>query len=433
MDEKTILLITFLATYLIIITSEKISAVFSKFPHLQRIFIYKGIIIWISLLLLILLRIVSPANIINYTHWDIIWLFLGTMVIAEAFILSEIPELLANQLLKFSNSLVSAIIILSAFAGFISIFCENVATVLIVAPVAFEIARKIDVSPIPLIISIAISSNLQGAALLIGDPPSMILASFNHMNFMDFIVYNGKPSMFFIMETAAVVSLVVLYIIFKRLNKRIKVESKKIGVDVFPGIILVLFIITISLGIVSPGTTAMIYALISFLWIFYRKKKEGFKIAKKLDYDTVFFLIGVFVFTGALEHYGILTSIALWFKQVANGNVFVTFTILVWGSVIVSAFIDNVPYVAAMMPVGITLATMLGIPPSLFLFGIVIGASVGGNITPIGASANIVGVGLLRKRHYTVRFFDFFKIGLPFTFFSVLTAYILLWLIYGIR
>ncbi|NIA23510.1 MAG: TRAP transporter large permease subunit [Proteobacteria bacterium] len=433
MNEKIILLVTFLVTYLFIITSEKISSILAKFPHIQRIFIYKGIIIWISLLFMILLNIISPRNIINYTNWDIIWLFIGTMVIAEAFILSKIPELLANKLLKFSNSLVSAIIILSAFAGFISIFCENVATVLIVAPIAFEIARKMDVSPVPFIIAIAISSNLQGAALLIGDPPSMILASFNHMKFMDFIIYHGKPSMFFIMETAALVSLIVLYILFRKSNKKIKVESKKTGVDVMPGIILVLFIITISLGIFSPGATALIYATIAFLWILYRKRKTGFKIAKNLDYDTVFFLIGVFVFTGALEQYGILTSIALWFKQLANGNIFITFTILVWGSVIISAFIDNVPYVAAMMPVGIKLATFLGINPSLFLFGIVIGASVGGNISPVGASANIVGIGLLRKRHYSVGFFDFFRIGLPFTFFSVLAAYILLWLIYGIR
>ena len=429
-----ILLVTFLATYLLIITSEKISNILERFPHIKKIFLYKSIIIWISIILMLVLRVIRPENIIGYTHWDIIWLFLGTMVIAEAFILSKIPQLLANKILKFSHSTVSTIILLSAFAGFISIFCENVATVLIVAPIAFEIARKMDVSPVPFIIAIAISSNLQGAALLIGDPPSMILASFNNMNFMDFIIYHRRPSMFFVMEAAAIVSLIVLYFMFRKTNKKIKVENQPINVSVMPGIILVLFILTISTGKISPGATAIDYGFIALIWMFYRKRKETLKIAMhNLDYDSVFFLIGVFVFTGALENYGILNNIALWFKHISGGNLLVTFTILVWGSVIISAFIDNVPYTAAMMPVGITLANIMKVHPALFLFGIVIGASVGGNITPIGASANIVGMGLLKKRQYSVGFRDFLKIGLPFTFFSVLTAYILLWLIYGIK
>jgi Na+/H+ antiporter NhaD/arsenite permease-like protein len=430
MNIKAFLLILFFITYLVIIVSEKIQNYIAKITNLRNLKIHKSVVIWLAIILLILLNAIKIKNIVGFVNWDIILLFLSTMTIAEAFIISNIPSLLALKILKFSRSNVSAIILLSAFAGFISVFCDNVATVLIMTPIAFEVARKIDTSPIPFVISIAISSNLQGAALLIGDPPSMILASFNKMKFMDFIFYQGKPSMFFAMEIAAVVSLIVLYIIFRKNRSTFKFERTKIAVKIIPGIILILFIITIASGILSPGKTALIYAIISAIWMLSNNPKASFKLVKKLDYDTVFFLIGIFIFTGALEVNGVISNIAHWFNTIGRGNLFLTYSILVWGSVVISAFIDNIPYVAAMMPVGIALAHIFGINQSLFLFGIVIGASVGGNITPIGASANIVGVGMLRKRKYYVNFMDFVKIGLPFTFFSVLAAYIFIWLIY---
>jgi Na+/H+ antiporter NhaD/arsenite permease-like protein len=389
MNIKAFLLILFFITYLVIIASEKIQNYIAKVTNLRNLKIHKSVVIWLAIILLILLNAIKIKNVIGFVNWDIILLFLSTMTIAEAFIISNIPSLLALKILKFSKSNVSAIILLSAFAGFIS-----------------------------------------GAALLIGDPPSMILASFNKMKFMDFIFYQGKPSMFFAMEISAVVSLIVLYVIFRKNRSTFKFERTKIAVKIIPGIILILFIITIASGILSPGKTALIYAIISAIWMLSNNPKASFKLVKKLDYDTVFFLIGIFIFTGALEVNGVISNIAHWFNTIGRGNLFLTYSILVWGSVLISAFIDNIPYVAAMMPVGIALAHIFGINQSLFLFGIVIGASVGGNITPIGASANIVGVGMLRKRKYYVNFMDFVKIGLPFTFFSVLAAYIFIWLIY---
>ncbi|MFH0947853.1 MAG: SLC13 family permease [Elusimicrobiota bacterium] len=111
-------------------------------------------------------------------------------------------------------------------------------------------------------------------------------------------------------------------------------------------------------------------------------------------------------------------------------NIFLGFTAIVFLSVFLSAFIDNVPYLAAMLPVAMSVSTNLGVSPSLFLFGLLIGASIGGNITPIGASANIVACGILKKEGYTVKFFDFVKIGLPFTLVAVFTSYLFVWFIW---
>ena len=154
-------------------------------------------------------------------------------------------------------------------------------------------------------------------------------------------------------------------------------------------------------------------------------------VIKDLDWRTLFFLIGVFVLIGSLTHRGVIDDIAGFIARYAKGNPFLAYTAIVGFSILVSAFVDNIPYTVAMIPVAKLLASSLGMRPELFLFGLLIGATLGGNITPIGASANIVAVGLLRKENYRVKFSDFIKIGLPFTLAAVSVAYVFLWLVWG--
>ena len=162
--------------------------------------------------------------------------------------------------------------------------------------------------------------------------------------------------------------------------------------------------------------------------------KQSLKsIFETIDFPTVTFLVALFVIVKAVDSVGIIADISNFFKKVGEKDVFLLYTIIVFGSVLISAFIDNIPYVATMLPVIASLcASLPGVEPNLLYFGLLIGATLGGNITPVGASANVVGIGILRKEGYTVQNKDFFKIGIPFTFVAVFGGYLLTYLVWGL-
>jgi Na+/H+ antiporter NhaD/arsenite permease-like protein len=315
----------------------------------------------------------------------------------------------------------------------ISTFTENVATVLIVAPIAFEIAKRLRANPVPFLIGIAISSNLQGSATMIGDSPSMILAMSHRMNFTDFFWMNNRPGIAFAVEVGAIFSFMVLYLLFRKFKGPVqKLEGIKVKTWV-PTILMILMIFTLgasSFVIDKPRhTIALICLFFGALGLIWHRvfSREAFSFRKNIDWQTFLFLTGVFILIGALSHRGVIEDIAGFISNITGNNLFLTFTLIVWMSVLFSAFIDNIPYIIAMIPVVKLLASGMDARPELLLFGLLIGATLGGNITPIGASANIVSMGMLRERGYKVGFRDFLKIGLPFTLAAVGSAYIFLW------
>jgi Na+/H+ antiporter NhaD/arsenite permease-like protein len=361
-------------------------------------------------------------------------IFCGTYIVAELFIYSRVPARLAGGLVAKSKNAAIALVLVCGLSGLISAFCENVATVMIVAPVAMVIARKLKVSPIPFFIGIAISSNLQGAATLVGDPPSMLLASYSGMTFNDFFFFRGRPCLFFAIELAAIVSLAVLYFVFRKYRQPVsRIDSEPV-LCAFPSWLLVGMVVALALvSFMLPdfeygtGSVCMLAGLVGIVWYERRADRACFSLAKKFDWDTFFLLMGIFVLVEGLCATGIIETLAGILGEISRGSTFAAYNILTWISVTFSAFVDNVPYVTAMLPVGGALAASMSIPPYVLLFGIVIGASVGGNITPIGAAANIVAFGMLKKAGENVRFFDFVKIGLPFTVVSVAVAYMFIW------
>ncbi|NQT75458.1 MAG: TRAP transporter large permease subunit [Candidatus Omnitrophica bacterium] len=369
-------------------------------------------------------------------NFNVLGVFLGTMILSGLFIYSNVPAFLAVRLVDRSKSVGMALLLMCALSGFISSFTENVATVLIVAPIAFEVAKKLKVNPIPFLIGIAISSNLQGSATMIGDSPSIILAASHRMNFMDFFWMKGRPGIAFAVEIGAIASFAVLYLIFKKFRQGVqKMEEVRVKTWV-PSVLMLLMIFSLAATSFIKDKPYYTIALIclsfggaGLLWhrIFAR---ERFSLVKNIDWRTFFFLIGVFILIGTLSHIGILEDIADFISNVTGGNIFLAFTLIVWASVLFSAFVDNIPYVVAMIPVANILAQDMGARPELFLFGLLIGATLGGNITPIGASANIVSMGMLREHGYEASFRDFLKIGLPFTLAAVSAAYLFLWLVW---
>ena len=176
----------------------------------------------------------------------------------------------------------------------------------------------------------------------------------------------------------------------------------------------------------------MACGVIGIIWEYAkdRDKDRVVRVIKNLDYDTLLLLTGLFAVIAGITEAGVIDDLAGVIASVGGTNLFLLFTIVVWGSMLISAFIDNIPYVATMLPVlqGVTLA--MGVEPYLLYFGLLCGATLGGNITPVGASCNIAGVGMLRKEGHEVSFGDFAKIGVPFTLTAALVAYVFLWVLW---
>lgn len=393
-------------------------------------------------LIFIITGMLPLKSIIPSLDFNVLLMIAGTMGLVQLFIDSRMPDRLADMIMEKVPNIQWAAVCLSLFAGLISAFVDNVATVLMIAPVALQICKKLKTNPIPFIIGIAVSSNLQGAATLVGDTTAIMLGSALDMSFIDFFWYQGKPSIFFAVELGAVLSAVILYYIFRKEKEPIpKSEHMTEVSDYVPTILLVGMIALLILSSFIPnkpeitnGLICCALLVIGIVYNFIRNKNLDSVLSpiKAIDFDTIGLLVGLFLMIGGISNMGVIDAAAELLASAGGSNVFVLYTVIVWVSVIISAFIDNIPYVATMIPVITGLASALGIDPTPLLFGLLSGATLGGNITPIGASANIAGIGILRREGYDVKNSDFFKIGIPFTLAAIIPAYIYIWVLYGI-
>lgn len=404
---------------------------------------YRPYIALSSALVFIVSGMLPLAQIWPSIDLNVLLMIAGTMGLVALFIESRMPELLADLIMEKVPNVQWAAVCLSLFAGLISAFVDNVATVLMIAPVALEICKKLKTNPVPFLIGIAVSSNLQGAATLVGDTTAIMLGSALNMSFMDFFWYKGKPSIFFAVELGAVLSALILYIIFRKEKSPIPKTGKRTEVtNMVPTILLggaILLLILASFLPNKPSTTnGLICCALFVVGLIYNliTKKTLSAVVKPLreiDFQTIGLLIGLFLMIGGISAQGVIDAAAQLLAKFGGGNVFALYTVIVWASVLISAFIDNIPYVATMIPVIAGLASALGVDPTPLYFGLLSGATLGGNITPIGASANITGIGILRKAGYEVKNSDFFKIGIPFTLAAIIPAYLYVWLLYGVH
>ena len=391
----------------------------------------------------------SPLQVLTSIDYNVLMMIAGTMGVVALFIESKMPALLAELLIKKVPNVMWAVTLLSLFAGVISAFVDNVATVLMVAPVGLAIAKKLGVSPVPVLISIAVSSNLQGAATLVGDTTSMLLAGEAGMNFLDFFFMKGRAGIFWGVELGAIVTVFILLFLFRKEKQPIdaKVETKV--TDYFPSVLMIGIVVLLVISSFLPefaesGVLKAVYDVRSGLICVAvcviglikkaaseRSVKSIGGVLKEIDVDTILMLIGIFIIIGGIEAAGVIDAIADLFVMIAGKNSFLIYTLIVVFSVVLSAFIDNIPYVMTMLPVVSSLAVSIGVEPYLFYFGLLIGATLGGNLTPIGASANIAAIGILKKNGETVALKDFLRIGVPFTLTAVLSGYLYIWFVWN--
>ena len=413
----TLAIILFILTYIFIF-------IFSDHKHIVSL---------ISALLFIIFGLLPVREIIPSIDFNVLLMILGTMGTVNLFIDSKMPNKISDYIINVSPNVKWMSTLLAITSAVVSAFIDNVATVLMIAPVALAISKKLKISPVPSLIAISIFSNLEGAATLVGDTTSILLAGAAKMNFLDFFFYKGKIGLFFIIQIGTLFSALFLLYKFRKDRKRITSENKTIVKDKFPTYMLSLTIISLILASFIPNKPALTNGIIciSFYLIGLCRdliRDKDIRIIKNqlmiIDYQTLLLLTGLFIVIGGIKYMGVIDALSNVFYN-SSSNVFVLYTILVFFSCIISAFIDNIPYVATMLPVVSALSIKLGIDPTILYYGLIIGATLGGNLTPVGASANIASIGILNKNGYKVSLKEYLSYSVPITLIAVLSGYVI--------
>ncbi len=373
-------------------------------------------------------------------NWNVLMIYVGSMTIAALFLYSKVPAKIADTIVKFSPSTGVAIVLILAMTGIISIFVENVATLLVMAPIALAMCHKLKMNPTYFMVGLAVMSNLEGTATLVGDPPSMIFAAYAGYNFNDFFFHAGKMSIFFFMQAGMLAGCVFFYFIFRKQKEKTVVDGEPI-ISVVPALLLLAMIFglagisfaKIELPFVSGGLCVLL-GLIGLAWYVASQKKSGsetWELVKGLDWETIAFLIGIFVVVGAISETGLLADLAAFLARITGGSVALGFVLILAVSVIISGFVDNVPYIIVMLPVAGGLAEHMEIAKELYMFALLIGSCLGGNLSPYGASANVVSMGILKKEGYPLSFAKWLKIGGSFTLITTAVSAITLYLVWA--
>ena len=376
--------------------------------------------------------------------WDVIGLVIVASIASWFIEDSGLAKRIAVFLVeKSAGSPIKFLLLASSISGFMSLYMENVTVVILLSPIVFSVSRILGVSPVPVLISVAVSSNLSGSALLVGDPQAAIVASAFNLDFIDFVFYRGLPSMFFVVVGAMIAAIISLplYTRVSRSRSTRGKEPSSIGsiefespdklyqTAVILGIIGKITLLALRKELGLSLTEAAAPPILLLVVIFGRRKLR--EIAKAaLDYRLLGFLASLFYLVGFIDNVSLTKSIANAIEEVA-GSLFGATILIIVLSTIASSVMDNVPFIAAMIPVIRFIAGSHGADPVVIAWALLLGATLGGNLTYIGAMANYTAIRLLEREGHTATFSDFAKIGIPFTIISLVVGSAIYYLTYS--
>jgi Na+/H+ antiporter NhaD/arsenite permease-like protein len=415
--------------------------------------IHKTIIGLSGAALVIVLGILTQEEAFNSMEfgvdWNVIFLLFSMMVIINIMRPTGVFEYIAIKSAKLAKGRPFRIMaIFSIVTAVLSAFLDNVTTVLLIAPVTLLICQALEIDVVPYLITEAIASNIGGTATLIGDPPNIMIASKASLTFMDFI-YNLSPIIIIILAAYVL----TLWLVFgKKLSVREDLRLRVMGMDENEAIrdkrllIKSLVVITLTMtGFVFHGALHMEPATIALagaaLLLLISGTKDPHKLFAEVEWSSLFFFIGLFIIIGAVVKVGLIKWLSVKLLMLTQGNLFGTSMAVLWFSAFASAFVDNIPYVATMNPLIIDMAKQLwpnlsgqallnnpGLMP--VWWSLALGACLGGNGTAIGASANVIVVGIAEKMGRPVTFMRFMLYGMPLMIESVIISMIYIWLRY---
>lgn len=377
---------------------------------------------------------INPHYFINFIDFNVIFLLVSMMVIVSITTRSGAFNWIANELLKFTKGHpVKVLCALGLFTAVTSAFLDNVTTVILIMPITFAIAKKLDIDPIPFLLTEIFSSNIGGTATLIGDPPNIIIGSAGGLSFIDFI----KELTPVILVIMCVVLTVLAFIFRKKLHASqdkmdevAKIDNSHTITDkalmIRSTLILALVILGFMLHDVTHIETCVIAMLGASILLIFEKPNE---ILQDVEWNTIFFFIGLFIIIGGLEASGGIKLMAEWILKVTQGSQAATSMIILWASGVISGIIDNIPYTATMAPMLVEIEKTMGATYAYPLWwALSLGACLGGNMTIIGAAANVIVSENAAKSGHPISFMRFLKYGVGVVAISLLisTAYIYL-------
>jgi Na+/H+ antiporter NhaD/arsenite permease-like protein len=381
--------------------------------------------------------------------WNVVFLLISMMVIINIMKPTGVFEYIAIRSAKAAKGEPFKImVIFSLVTAFLSAFLDNVTTVLLIAPVTLLICQALELDVVPYLITEALASNIGGTATLIGDPPNIMIASKAQLDFMAFI-YNLSPVIIVVLA-AYIIS--IKFIFGNRLTVREELKARVMAMNEKDAIkdpvllkkSLIVLAITI-VGFVFHGMLHLQPATIALfgagLLLLISGIKDPHHVLAEVEWATIFFFIGLFIIIGGVVKVGLVTWMSLEVLKITQGNLFGTSMVVMWFSAFASAFIDNIPYVATMNPLIIDMAKQLwpGLSGTQLLhhpdlmpiwWSLALGACLGGNGTAIGASANVIVVGMAEKMGHPISFKKFMLYGMPLMIESVIICTIYVWIRY---
>ncbi len=360
---------------------------------------------------------INPHYFINFIDFNVIFLLVSMMVIVSITTRSGVFNWIANELLKFTKGHpVKVLCALGLFTAVTSAFLDNVTTVILIMPITFAIAKKLDIDPIPFLLTEIFSSNIGGTATLIGDPPNIIIGSAGGLSFIDFI----KELTPVILVIMCVVLTILAFIFRKKLHASqdkmdevAKIDNSHTITDkalmIRSTLILAFVILGFMLHDVTHIETCVVAMLGASILLIFEKPNE---ILQDVEWNTIFFFIGLFIIIGGLEASGGIKLMAEWILKVTQGSQAATSMIILWASGVISGIIDNIPYTATMAPMLVEIEKTMGATYAYPLWwALSLGACLGGNMTIIGAAANVIVSENAAKSGHPISFMRFLKYG----------------------
>ena len=354
-------------------------------------------------------------------NWETICFIVGMMVMVEGMAASGFFRWLCMAIAKAVNYRPGPIfIIFMLLSAVLSMFIDSITVIMFLAAVTAELARLLKISPVPMILAEVFCANLGGAATMCGDPPNIIIGTSLGYSFADFISNTGLM---------VLVSLVVIVPYFYLLLGRRLKAGEGVDIAAFPApvtaienkrdfilsTLIFLLAVVLLVSHAATGLTVSTIGIFIALLTLVCAGKNALTILKRVDYKTVLFFVGLFMAVGGLEYTGVLEILAGAIETVSGGNFIVMIVIIVWGSAVASAFVDNIPFAATMIPVIRTLSATQGIDLSTLAWALSMGTDIGGSATPIGASANVVGTAIAAKNGYPIGWGQYCRIQAPAT------------------
>ncbi len=387
--------------------------------------------------LMVLLGVVSESNVIDFIDFGTIGLLIGMMVIVNIMKKTGIFEYMAIRAAQKAKAEPWMIMVLfSIITALASALLDNVTTILLIAPVTFVITETLKINPYPYIIVEVMMANIGGTATLIGDPPNIMIGSANGLGFVDFITNLGPVVAVIIVVTLLIVKFTVgkkLHVTQENKQKIMAMDNTHTIKDRKLLIKSVLILVITVLGFIfhsalhlESATVALSGAAI----LLFISGLDPEDIFMEIEWTTIFFFISLFVLVGGLQEAGIINMFAEVILNATHGNVFWTVMSLLWASALLSAFLDNIPFVATMIPLIQSMGQISGMDTTPLWWALALGACLGGNGTMIGASANVVACGMLERKNHKVNFFEYMKLAFPLMIVSIVISTIYLGLFY---